>query len=245
MLARFTVCTLAAGASAYSASPLAMSRPALRASVSPAMLQAETTAVERVSDLLANGAAVQEIGPVLYAQLSVSAAMIGGGYALDAFVDVPEPEEFETPEGETDIYRDSPLRFLGYANEVGEAFRPLVPVEVVYFSYFAAISYILADTVDKGRQGAKNGALSGVMGAVDTFSWQMLASVLFPSFIINRFVCYLASANAAGTLPEMLQLDWLPTAAGLITIPLIIVPLDILAHFSMNGSFRKAGALLK
>ena len=33
-----------------------------------------------------------------------------------------------------DIYRDSPLRFLGYANEVGEAFRPLVPVEAVYLS---------------------------------------------------------------------------------------------------------------
>ena len=38
----------------------------------------------------------------------------------------------------------------GYANECGEAFRPLVPVEVVYFTYFLAISYVLADTVPTG-----------------------------------------------------------------------------------------------
>ena len=28
--------------------------------------------------------------------------------------------------GEVDIYRDTPVRLLGYANEVGEAFRALV-----------------------------------------------------------------------------------------------------------------------
>ena len=43
---------------------------------------------------------------------------------------------------------------VGYANECGEAFRPLVPVELVYLTYFAAISYVLADTVDKGKKGA-------------------------------------------------------------------------------------------
>ena len=29
---------------------------------------------------------------------------------------------------EVDIYRDTPLRYAGYANEVGEAFRALVHV---------------------------------------------------------------------------------------------------------------------
>ena len=32
---------------------------------------------------------------------------------------------------EVDIYRDTPLRLLGYANEVGEAFRALVHVRSV------------------------------------------------------------------------------------------------------------------
>jgi hypothetical protein len=34
----------------------------------------------------------------------------------------------QQPEGEVDIYRDTPVRLLGYANEVGEAFRALVHV---------------------------------------------------------------------------------------------------------------------
>ena len=33
-----------------------------------------------------------------------------------------------TEEKEVDIYRDTPVRLLGYANEVGEAFRALVHV---------------------------------------------------------------------------------------------------------------------
>ena len=32
------------------------------------------------------------------------------------------------PDLAVDIYRDTPVRYLGYANEVGEAFRALVHV---------------------------------------------------------------------------------------------------------------------
>ena len=145
----------------------------------------------------------------------------------------------------------------GYANECGEAFRPLVPVEIVYFTYFLAISYVLADTVDKGKKGAAapgdDSTLRATFGAVDTFMWQaatslrppplltphaprltphssrltprasrltphaslhaahcapcgcvwqMLASVLFPSFIINRLVTLLFSLQAGGVIPN-------------------------------------------
>jgi len=68
----------------------------------------------------------------------------------------------------------------------------------------------------------------------------MLASVLFPSYIINRSVCYLDGMQGLGALPELLQASWLPTVVGLILIPLIILPLDVLAHFTMNSSFRRA-----
>lgn len=40
-----------------------------------------------------------------------------------------------------DPFKDSLWRFLGYANEVGEALRPLVPVGVVYATYAIAIGY--------------------------------------------------------------------------------------------------------
>ena len=44
---------------------------------------------------------------------------------------------------EVDIYRDTPLRYLGYANEVGEAFRALVHVNWVKLSYGVASAYVV------------------------------------------------------------------------------------------------------
>lgn len=40
----------------------------------------------------------------------------------------------------------------GYANEVGEAFRSLVPTAVVWLSYGVSGSYVLADAIDKGKK---------------------------------------------------------------------------------------------
>lgn len=37
----------------------------------------------------------------------------------------------------------------GYANEVGESFRALVPVSLVRLSYAIATGYVIADTADK------------------------------------------------------------------------------------------------
>lgn len=40
----------------------------------------------------------------------------------------------------------------GYANEVGEAFRSMVPATVVWLSYGVSSSYVLADAIDKGQK---------------------------------------------------------------------------------------------
>ncbi len=47
---------------------------------------------------------------------------------------------------DVDIYRDTPVRLLGYANEVGESFRALVNVWWVRASYGVSSAYVLADT---------------------------------------------------------------------------------------------------
>ncbi|XP_045145560.1 mitochondrial fission process protein 1 isoform X2 [Echinops telfairi] len=57
---------------------------------------------------------------------------------------------------ERDLYRDTWVRYLGYANEVGEAFRSLVPAAVVWLSYGVASSYVLADAVDKGKKAGES-----------------------------------------------------------------------------------------
>ena len=118
-----------------------------------------------------------------------------------------------------------------------------MPVIFVILSYVAAISYVLADTVDKGKKGADapgaNSIARAVLGSVDTFVWQMLASVVFPSFIINRLVTLIVTLQATVDLPEALQADWIATVLGLVAIPLLITPLDTLTHWILNGSLRK------
>lgn len=57
---------------------------------------------------------------------------------------------------QVDIYRDTPVRLLGYANEVGEAFRALINVKYVYASYGVASAYVLADTFDKASKVSEN-----------------------------------------------------------------------------------------
>lgn len=47
---------------------------------------------------------------------------------------------------EKNIFRDTVLRFLGYANEVGESFRYQLP-RMVRPSYIVAFSYVGADAL--------------------------------------------------------------------------------------------------
>ena len=193
----------------------------------------------QLSTLLASDASAVPLDAPFISQLGISASLFVGGNVLHsgAFGEVEEPQEVGVEEGVIDIYRDSPLRYMGYANECGEAFRPIVPV------IFVILSYVLADTVDKGKKGADapgaNSIARAVLGSVDTFVWQMLASVVFPSFIINRLVTLIVTLQATVDLPEALQADWIATVLGLVAIPLLITPLDTLTHWILNGSLRK------
>ncbi|NWS43210.1 MTFP1 protein, partial [Probosciger aterrimus] len=169
---------------------------------------------------------------------------------------------------EPDLYRDTWVRYLGYANEVGESFRPLVPVPVVWASYGVATAYVTADAIDKGRRAAtvsvtppapltapsphpdpccscqahaQDPAQATRVGVavVDTFIWQSLASVAIPGFTINRLCA--ASLVLLGTLtrwPLPLR-RWATTALGLATIPVIITPIDRTVDFLMDSSLRK------
>ena len=53
---------------------------------------------------------------------------------------------------EVDIYRDTPVRSLGYANEVGETSKPLVRVGFVRATYGVTSAYVLTDTADKATK---------------------------------------------------------------------------------------------
>ena len=50
---------------------------------------------------------------------------------------------------EADLYRETPVRLFGYANEVGESFQFIFPA-FVGPSYALAYTYCFADAVSKG-----------------------------------------------------------------------------------------------
>uniref|UniRef100_A0A1I7TJB5 Mitochondrial fission process protein 1 n=1 Tax=Caenorhabditis tropicalis TaxID=1561998 RepID=A0A1I7TJB5_9PELO len=147
---------------------------------------------------------------------------------------------------DTDIFRDTPVRFLGYANEVGEAFRSLVKPVVVKFSYVVAFGYVAADSVDKGLKESKKSHASEAektkkvaIASVDTVLWQTFASVLIPGFTINRF-CYFTNIllQKSTKLPTTLR-KWTVTCLGLATIPFIVHPIDSFVEEAMNKTARK------
>ncbi|XP_015672931.1 mitochondrial fission process protein 1 [Protobothrops mucrosquamatus] len=145
-----------------------------------------------------------------------------------------------------DLYRDTWVRYLGYANEVGESFRALVPVSVVWASYGVATAYVTADAVDKGKKAAaaatpqeEGRTTQAAVAVVDTFIWQALASVAIPGFTINRICAgslYLMGRLTHWPLPAR---KWTTTAIGLTAIPFIIKPIDRSVDFLMDSSLRK------
>ncbi|BFZ04701.1 hypothetical protein BsWGS_07740 [Bradybaena similaris] len=147
---------------------------------------------------------------------------------------------------EYDIYKDSLLRYLGYANEVGESFRVVVPVSVVRFSYVVASAYVVADSLDKGYRMWKKPFLDektkykqvGIATA-DTLIWQGLASVAIPGFIINR-ICWATRHGLASikVLPYPVKI-WGFIAAGLGSIPFIIHPIDRGTDWLLDTTIRK------
>ncbi|XP_058825828.1 mitochondrial fission process protein 1 [Topomyia yanbarensis] len=145
---------------------------------------------------------------------------------------------------EKDLYRDTPVRYLGYANEVGEAFRPITKKIFVHASYGVAICYVLADTADKSKkQYQKPEVLGGgprgaAIATGDTLIWQMLASVIIPGYTINR-ICWMSKkALAMGKVKGPLR-KWAPTVIGLLAIPFIIHPIDRGVDFVMDETYRK------
>lgn len=143
----------------------------------------------------------------------------------------------------------------GYANEVGEAFRSMVHVNVVRLSYVVASSYVVADAVHKGQEASqktydkKHDKRNRVgIAVLDTFIWQGLASVAIPGFTINRicaFSGFLLQRSTRWSLPVR---RWTTTFIGLACIPFIIKPIDRSVDFLMENSFRKwwhVGPVLK
>ena len=100
---------------------------------------------------------------------------------------------------EVDIYRDTPVRFLGYTNEIGESFKPMVPRAFYLGSYAVACTYVAADA--KHKYDADGDARHGV----DALIWQSLASVAVPGLVVNRVVALTGKVTARPLAPTRRQ----------------------------------------
>lgn len=129
------------------------------------------------------------------------------GHHLDPSVVAAAAQAVPAEAEEFDPLRDGPLRYLGYANELGEAFRAWLPIWGVPASYAVAIAYVVTDTFDKASKANKQAKqdladpgipkevdtdwLVKVITAerfIDTIVWQLLASVAVPGFTIHTVV---------------------------------------------------------
>lgn len=143
-----------------------------------------------------------------------------------------------------DYFRDTPLRYLGYANEVGESFGPLYP-KFVRPSYGIAFAYVGADTLYKAYLAKNRGESNkeALRIGVDVLLWQTFASVLIPGKIINMVTqasvkMFQSDISAIKKLPTSVRM-WSPTVIGLATIPFIIHPIDNFVDHVFDRTLRK------
>jgi fission process protein 1 len=155
------------------------------------------------------------------------------------------------------IFRDSALRYAGYANEVGESFRYQIP-RLVVPTYAIAFTYVCADAISTGhetwqnqtskvdkvdKQGKDEDTNSRwhdtIYATADTLLWQSLASVIVPGATINMIVkaSRYAVRRSPVALPAVMA-QWLPTAIGLGSIALIVQPIDHAIDYVLDHSTR-------
>lgn len=156
-------------------------------------------------------------------------------------------------QSDTDVFRDTWVRYLGYTNEFGESFRAFIPKSLYLGSYAVASAYCVADSAVKGIAASDAGGspIDVADVAAEALVWQGFASVVFPGLVINRVVSgySLIASRLLPTLPRFFAL--VPprvgaVAAGLAAIPLIINPIDRVVDSGMEVAYRPlANALLR
>jgi fission process protein 1 len=143
-----------------------------------------------------------------------------------------------------DPYRETSLRYMGYANELGEAFITYLPEWGLPASYCIAASYVMFDTIDKGEK-AYNSAeeedkiVDTLRISTETLTWQMLASVFWPGSIIRVIVNMAAGIISTNNMDDNQLMHFLPTLIGISAIPMIVKPIDSTVDKIMEGSISK------
>jgi hypothetical protein len=85
-----------------------------------------------------------------------------------------------------DIYIDTPVRLLGFTNEIGAAISPVIGPVGELISYAPALTYIFMDTRDKYKRGDDNSyEKPSAKNGTKQFVFQSFASVILPTGIVK------------------------------------------------------------
>lgn len=91
-----------------------------------------------------------------------------------------------TPKKDKDVYADTPVRLLGFTNEVGAALSPIIGPVGELLTYAPALSYIAMDTKDKYHRGDDNNyETPSHKRATKQLIFQMMASVILPTAAVK------------------------------------------------------------
>lgn len=134
-------------------------------------------------------------------------------------------------------------RYLAYASEVGESFRPIIRKYMVNFSYTASLIYVASDiginTYDMFQ--AKKPQNEIALKTTDLMIWHGFASMILPALTIHSIVKYSGKGidkfNVFNSHSKLKT--WSPTLIALMCIPFIIHPIDHVTDFAMDNSIRK------
>ena len=160
---------------------------------------------------------------------------------------------------EEDVLRDSEARYLAYAqrvarvfsassrylafsSDVGEAFRPVVPPQVVRFSYMLTWGYVFGDigysTYSAYKLHPEN--MDFVKDrAARTTAFQLVGSVILPFMIIHTGV------KQSGKLFDKIAPNmrfvraWGPSAVGMAIIPLLPKFVDHPIEHAVDDIFKR------
>ena len=132
---------------------------------------------------------------------------------------------------EHDIFRHTPLRYLGYTNEIGEAFRYQLSFRALACTYIISTGYVIGDALDKGYKAynkyhfeemkthEKNLARNYVIKTTGlVLLWQIVATEIVPAFIIYQAVKLLKKLPMNMIKNQSIK-KWFPTVIGLCIIP--------------------------
>lgn len=149
---------------------------------------------------------------------------------------------FNKKEREYDVFKDSWVRYLGYSNEIGEAFRKVTPRNFVIFTYVVEVGYFIADTFHKGHKAYNdpnqqdNKHYHVIKSSGYTILWQFFATCVIPPLCINLVVGrthnFLTRRNYGINI-----IKFAPLTVGLIMIPLFNIYVDPVVEHALDYLF--------